>query len=167
MDGTVSVSSTFSRFCPPHTQASLDGNSRKMRLPLYKYRPHFTGDVDGKREQMINNCPQHNHEENSELAGSAPGSVPWVSSIILRKSFTIKRVRPGKINSRDVSVSPEKFFSHVLADCEVRMILHDLYAELVLQRQILRFPESKDQIGCGKIPKDHLCDQCGTIDLDG
>ena len=128
---------------------------------------HVGDKMDGKCEQMLKDYPQHSHEENSELAGSAPGSVPWVSSIILRKSFTIKRVRPGKINSRDVSVSPEKFFSHVLTDGAVRMILHDLYAELVLQRQILRFPESKDQIGCGKISKDHLCDQCGAINLDG
>ena len=32
----------------------------------------------------------------------------------------------------------------MLADCTVRMILHNGYAETVLQRQILRFPESKD-----------------------
>ena len=50
---------------------------------------HVGDKMDGKCEQMLKDYPQHSHEENSELAGSAPGSVPWVSSIILRKSFTI------------------------------------------------------------------------------
>ena len=48
MDGTVGVSSTFSRIYPPHLQASLDGSSQKVLHSLYKYRPHFTEGVDGK-----------------------------------------------------------------------------------------------------------------------
>jgi len=49
MDGAVRMNPIFSKIYPPHPQVSLDGNSPKTLISLYKYRPHFTEGVDGKR----------------------------------------------------------------------------------------------------------------------
>ena len=82
------------------------------------------------------------------------------------RSFSVKRIRLSQIYSDDRNIAAEELFAYMLADCTVRMILHNGNAETVLQRQILRFPESKDQISPGKISEEHLCNQCGTVDSD-
>ena len=81
-------------------------------------------------------------------------------------SFSVKRIRLSQIYSDDRNIAAEELFAYMLADCTVRMILHNGNAETVLQRQILRFPESKDQISPGKISEEHLWNQCGTVDSD-
>ena len=81
-------------------------------------------------------------------------------------SFSVKRIRLSQIHSYDRNIAAEELFAYMLADRTIRMILHNGNAETVLQRQILRFPESKDQISPGKISEEHLCNQCGTVDSD-